>query len=378
MQPTTLLTDTRRNGTIECHACARHCTIRPGETGFCRVRTNENGKIKLLTYGRVVTAHVDTIEKKPAYHYRPGSNLLSLGTVGCNWTCDFCINYPISQSHEIKGEYFSLEAIIQFAKTYKCKGIAFTYNEPLIWLEFARDIGELAHREGLFNVIVTNGYGTAEAIDLMSTFADSVTVGLKANASQKFLKEHSGISDPEPVFTSLQRLKRRNVHLEISDLIIPQGGDSLEEASHLCKWIRSELGPDTPIHFISFIPSYKMSTVQATSQTVLEAHCKTALESGLRYVYIANFPGHKRENTYCPNCNGIVIARFAYGIHRWNLDNENRCKACDYKIPIIGCLTQTPPEDRYAPVIFPPMDLLYVCEGLTAFQQDKSDDTRTG
>ena len=378
MLPTALLTDTRENGIIECHACARRCTIGIGEVGFCRVKSNENGRLKLLTYGRVVTAHVDTIEKKPAYHYRPGSKLLSIGTVGCNWSCDFCINYPISQSLEVKGEAFSPEGMIQLAKRYKCDGIAFTYNEPLVWLEFARDIGGLAHREGLFNVVVTNGYGTAEAVDLISTFADCVTVGLKANASQSFLKEHSGIQNTEPVFSSLQRLKRRHVHVEVSDLVIPQGGDSLGEARVLCKWIKSELGPDTPIHFIAFIPSHKMSTAQWTSQSVLEAHCETAFESGLRYVYIANFPGHERENTYCPNCNGMVIARFGYEIQVWNLDNENRCKSCGYVIPTVGGLTRTPPEERYVPVVFPPMDLGYVCEGLTAFQQNKSDDAQTG
>ena len=127
--------------------------------------------------------------------------------------------------------------------------------------------------------------------------------------------------------------------MEISDLVIPQGGDSLEEAGNLCRWIKSELGPDTPIHFIRFIPSHKMSTAQWTSQSVLEAHCETALESGLRYVYIANLPGHERENTYCPNCKRIVIARFGYDIQAWNLDNQNRCNACGYKIPIVGGLT---------------------------------------
>ncbi|MGP8070646.1 MAG: AmmeMemoRadiSam system radical SAM enzyme [Candidatus Bathyarchaeia archaeon] len=378
MASTALFTNTGASGTVECNVCARHCTIRPGETGFCRVRSNENGKVKLLTYDLVVTAHVDTIEKKPAYHYRPGSTLLSLGTVGCNWSCDFCLNYPITQTHEIKGESFSPEAIIQLAKTYKCKGVAFTYNEPLVWLEFARDIGELAHREGLFNVIVTNGYGTTEAVDLISTFADSVTVGLKANGSQSFLKEHSGIPNVEPVFRSMQRLREHGVHLEISDLVIPQGGDSLEEAGRLCRWVESELGPDTPIHFVVFIPSHEMSTTQWTSQSTLEAHCEIALESGLRYVYVANFPGHERENTYCPSCGRVVIGRFGYEVRVWNLDDENRCKGCGHKIPIVGGLTQTPPEERYVPVIFPPMDLGFVCEGLTAFQQKKPDDAATG
>jgi len=373
MLKTLLFTGKGRSGTVQCHACARQCTIRPGETGFCNVRSNQNGKLNLLTHGRVVAAHVDTIEKKPAYHYRPGSKLLSIGTVGCNWSCDFCINYPISQSTEVKGERLSPEEIIELAVQHACNGVAFTYNEPLVWLEFARDIGELAHHEGLFNVVVTNGYGTGEALDLISTFADCVTVGLKANGSQGFLKEHSGITNVEPVFSSLQHLKRHGVHVEISDLVIPQGNGGLKEAKRLCGWVKSELGSDTPIHFIGFIPSHKMSTVQPTQQSLLEAHCESAMEAGLRYVYIANFPGHERENTYCPNCNTTVITRFGYDIRAWNLDEENRCKSCGCKIAIKGKLTWTPPEERYAPVIFPPMDMLYVCEGLAAFPQSKTD-----
>ena len=166
MLSTASLCDPRGNGTIECQACARRCTIRPGEIGFCGVRSNEGGTLRLLTYGRVVTAHVNTIEMKPAYHYRPGSKVLSIGTVGCNWSCDFCMNYPISQSLEVRGEEFFSRRNDQLAKRYKCDGLAFTYNEPLVWLEFARDMGRLAHSEGLFNAVVTNGYGTDEAVDL--------------------------------------------------------------------------------------------------------------------------------------------------------------------------------------------------------------------
>jgi pyruvate formate lyase activating enzyme len=351
---------------LRCLACARRCVIEEGRRGFCRVRTNEDGALVAANYGRVVTGHIDVIEKKPAYHYRPGSKLLSIGTVGCNLSCDFCINAQISQADAVTGKRLSPSEVIQLAKQHGCQGIAYTYNEPLVFIEFARDIGVLAHQEGLFNVVVSNGYGTPEGVDVLSEFADCITVGLKANASPRFLREHSGIPTPKPIFETLLNLKKKTgIHIEISDLILAQGGDSLTQARTLCEWIRREIGPDAPLHFVRFYPSHRMMDVPPTSSEVMEAHCEVAKEAGLRYVYMANFPGHKRENTYCPKCGKIVIARFGYEITNWDLDEQNRCKNCGYRIPIVGGLTETPPEERYAPVIFPPMDMLYVCEGLS-------------
>jgi len=351
---------------LRCLACARRCVIEQGRRGFCRVRTNEDGALVAANYGRVVTGHIDVIEKKPAYHYRPGSKLLSIGTVGCNWSCDFCVNAQISQADEVTGKRFSPSDVIQLAKQYGCQGIAYTYNEPLVFIEFARDIGILAHREGLFNVVVSNGYGTPEAVDAALESADCIIVGLKANASPSFLRKHSGIPSPNPIFETLLDLKRRaGIHIEISDLILGQGGDSRSEARTLCRWIYRELGSETPLHFVRFYPSHQMNGAPPTSSSVLEAHYDIARKAGLRYVYIANFPGHERENTYCPNCGKIVIGRFGYGVQTWNLDSENRCKGCGQRIPIVGALTETPPEERYAPVVFPPMDMLYICEGLS-------------
>ena len=333
--------------------------------GFCRVRRNSDGALVLDSYGRVVAAHVDTIEKKPIYHYQPGSKLLSIGTMGCNWSCDFCLNFQVSQADEVTGQNITPEGIISLAKQYGCQGIAYTYNEPLVFLEFARGIGILAHKEGLFNVVVSNGYGTPDAVNALSEFADCITVGLKANASPSFLRKHAGIRSARPIFSTLAALKRRtNIHIEISDLVFGHGGDSLTQARILCKWIRREIGADTPLHFVRFYPSYKLTAVPQTPAGVLEAHCDIARRAGLRYVYIANLPGHEREDTLCPSCGNTVIGRFGYDVHTWNLDSENRCKTCRHRIPITGGFTQTPPEERYVPVIFPPMDMLYVCEGL--------------
>jgi pyruvate formate lyase activating enzyme len=351
---------------LRCLACARRCQIDRGANGYCRVRMNSHGRLVLGNYGRVVTAHIDMIEKKPVYHYRPGSKLLSIGTVGCNWSCDFCINACISQADEIIGEKLNPQDLVRLAKKYRCQGIAYTYNEPLVFLEFARDTGILAHQEGLFNVVVTNGYGTPEAVKALSEFADCITVGLKANASQAFLRKHSDVRTSKPIFRTLLDLKRRtNVHTEISDLVLGQGGDSPSKARTLCRWIYKEIGSDTPLHFVRFYPSHQMREAQPTTSTVLETHYDIAGEAGLRYVYIANFPGHERENTFCPNCGKIAIGRFGYEIRAWNLDEENRCKGCGHRIPIVGGLTETPPEERYAPVVFPPMDMMYVCEGLS-------------
>ena len=351
---------------VRCLACARRCIIQPGKSGLCRVRTNSDGMLKLNSYGRIAVGHADVIEKKPAYHYRPGSKLLSIGTVGCNWFCDFCINSELSQSERIIGERHSPEGVVQLAKQNRCDGIAYTYNEPLIALEYAHDIGMAAHQNGLFNVIVSNGYGTPEAVDLLSEFADCVVVGLKANGSASFLRNHSRVPSTMPIFETLSGLKKNNIHIEISDLIIPTLGDSLEQAMTVSRWIVNTLGPDAPIHFVAYYPASKLSTIPMTPLDVLEAHCEVAANEGLRYVYVANFPGNEHENTYCPNCKQIAIERFGYDIQAWRLDQENKCMNCGYQLPIIGSKTYTAPEERYAPVIFPPFDLLYVCEGLSS------------
>jgi len=351
---------------LRCLACARRCTMNPGMSGFCRVRANNDGTLVLSNYGRVVAAHVDTIEKKPIYHYRPGSKLLSIGTVGCNWNCDFCINSSISQANEISGQKLSPDDVVRLAKKYGCQGIAYTYNEPLVFIEFARDTGALAHRAGLFNVVISNGYGTPEAVDALSQFVDCITVGLKANASPSFLRKHAGVPSPKPIFGTLLGLRRRtNIHIEVSDVVFERDGSSLRQTRDLCRWIYRKMGADTPLHFVRFYPSYKMGGAPSTTSNVLEAHCDVAREAGLRYVYVANSPGHKQENTYCTNCGKTVIARFGYDIRGWHLDEQNKCRACGHQIPVVGSLTQTPPEERYVPVVFPPMDMLYVCEGLS-------------
>ncbi len=339
--------------------------IERGEKGFCRVRENHDGVLVLRSYGRIVTAHVDTIEKKPVYHYRPGSKLLSIGTVGCSWSCSFCINSHISQADEIVGQNLSPKEIVHLAKQYGCQGIAYTYNEPLVFIEFARDIGVLAHQEGLFNVIVSNGYGTPEVLDVLSEFADCVTIGLKASASRSFLKTDVGLKSPRPIFeTMLALYSRTRMHLEISNVVFDKSDNSLKQTRNLCRWICRRIGPDTPVHFVKFYPSYRMEEAPPGSSDILEAHHDIARETGLRHLYVANFPGHKWENTLCPGCGKVVIGRVGYAIQAWDLDSRNRCRNCGQSIPISGNLTETPPEERYMPVVFPPMDMLYVCEGL--------------
>jgi pyruvate formate lyase activating enzyme len=322
--------------------------------------------LRLDTYGRVVAAHVDTIEKKPMYHYRPGSKLLSIATVGCNWSCDYCVNPQVSQADKVAGKKLSPEDVVRLAKQYGCQGIAYTYNEPLVFIEFARDTGILARREGLFNVVVTNGYGTPDVVDTLAEFTDCVTVGLKANASASFLRKHSGVPSPKPIFKTLLDLKKRtSIHIEISNLVLGERYSNVRQAKTLSKWLRKELGADTPLHFVRFYPSHRMALAPPAPSSILEAHCNAAKQAGLQHVYVANLPGHERENTRCPNCGMIVIARFGYDVQAWHLDRQNRCTGCEYQMPIVGGLTQTAPEERYVPVIFPPMDMLYVCEGLS-------------
>lgn len=338
------------NVRVMCTACARYCRLKPGQVGFCGIRKNVDGVLYLLAYGKVMSAHVDPIEKKPVSHYAPGTKVFSIATTGCSWMCQYCLNFDISQRRKVEGVEVSPEKIVKIAKRYGSHGIAYTYNEPSIYMEFAHDIGVLARREGLFNVFVTNGYwpdGVEEAKD----FLDAVTVDFKGNGEVEFLRKYVGIPDPEPIFQTLLELKKKtNVHIEITDLVVPKIGDNLDAARKLARWVYENLGEDTSIHFLRFHPDYRLMHLPLTPVEVLEKHYAIAKNEGLKYVYIGNVPGHRYENTFCPECGKIVVERRGFDILGWHLDEENRCRFCGYKIAIHG----KPPPDyrtsRFIPV----------------------------
>lgn len=337
---------------VKCTACARYCSIPEGKIGLCGIRGNVNGKLRLFVYGKVIAGHIDPIEKKPVIHYMPGSKIFSIATTGCNWLCQYCQNYDISQRRKIEGVDMTPGEVVAQTMHYGCEGIAYTYNQPSIFIEFARDCGVIARKNGIFNVFVSNGYDTPETVGMMNEFLDCITVDFKGSAERKFTRRYIGVPDPQPIFDTLREIRdKTSIHVEITDLIVPQLGDDLESARKLCRFVYDELGPDTPVHFLRFHPDYKMMNLPQTPVTTLEKHYEIAKEEGIKYAYVGNVPGHQYEHTYCPECKNIVIGRFGYSITKWNLDENNCCNSCGYPIPVIGKLGKSARENRFLYVV---------------------------
>ncbi len=516
---------------IMCTACARYCKIGEGQVGLCGIRGVHDAKLWLYVYGRVITGHVDPIEKKPVQHYRPGSKIFSIATTGCNWLCRYCFvdftpiltnkgvlsigdifdgakttdrsevrtvdgllalthrnrwrrirkafrhsytgpmasvftgdgfafratpghrvfiepvpggpsrmdvgnlrrgdrlavpvtlepettaelghlqlvqgacglneageqtraerlgvpvdrvelspfegsvynieveedhsytangfsvancqNADISQRRKVEGIEVAPEDVVRMTVDQGCQGLAYTYNQPTIFIEFARDIGVLARKAGLINIFVSNGYDTPETVHEMEKFLDCVTVDFKGSGETEFVRKYINIPNADPIFqTILEMRDTKTIHIEITDLIVPQVGDSLAAARKLARWIHDNLGPDVPIHFLRFHPDYKMMEFPWTPVETLERHCAVAKEEGLRYVYVGNVPGHPLENTYCPGCNTVVVKRYGFDITGWYLDRDNKCRKCGTKVAIVGRLEKTAKENRFYGVLY--------------------------
>jgi pyruvate formate lyase activating enzyme len=337
-------------GRVRCTACARNCNIPEGKIGFCGIRQNLKGRLYLLAYGKITASHVDPIEKKPLTHYLPGTQIFSISTTGCSWSCAYCQNYDMSQRRIVEGTDVTPEQIVRLANQYGCQSIAYTYNEPTIFLEFAHDVGVLGRKEGLHNAFVSNGYATPDAVKMMGDFLDAITVDFKGNGETAFLRRNVGIPDADPVYRTLLDLKNAGVHIEITDLVVPRIGDNLQEARKLSRWIYENLGPDTPTHFLRFHPDFKLSNLPSTPVETLERHHEVAKAEGLKYVYLGNVPGHPLESTYCAGCGAVVVKRFGFDITGWYMDKNNNCVNCGEHIPIVGTLSQTVNDSRFFPV----------------------------
>jgi pyruvate formate lyase activating enzyme len=337
-------------GKVRCTACARYCAIPPGSHGFCFVRKNVDGRLVLLSYGKASAVQVDPVEKKPLSHFHPGSRVYSIGTVGCNWRCLYCQNAEISQEREVVGRSLSPKAAILGALRYRCQGVTFTYNEPTIFAEYALDVMREGHAAGLFANFVTNGYMTPEAVEAIGPHLDAVSVDFKGSGEPGFMRKYIAAKGPEPIFESVVGLKRRGVHVEITDLIVPQVGESDDATRKLARFVVDQLGPSTPFHLLRFHPDYKMMEFPDTPVATLERLHGVAKAEGLEYVYLGNVWGHPLEHTYCPKCGDIAVERFGFTIRSWNLDRENRCLACGHRIPIVGTLSE-----EYIPTIATPV-----------------------
>jgi len=338
------------DGKVRCTACARYCTIPDGSHGFCFVRKNVGGRLVLLSYGKASAVQVDPIEKKPLSHFHPGTRVFSIGTVGCNWRCQYCQNAEISQEREVVGRSLPPHAAVTQARRFGCSGVTFTYNEPSIFAEYALDVIREAHKAGLFANFVTNGYMTPEAVGLIGPHLDAVSVDFKGSGEPGFLRKYVAAKGPEPIFDSAVDLQKRGVHVEVTDLIVPEVGESVEATRKLARFVRDELGPTTPLHLLRFHPDYKMMDLPETPVATLEKLHQVAKAEGLDYVYLGNVWGHPLEHTYCPRCGTVAVRRFGFTIQSWRLDPENCCRNCGEKIPIVG----RPPDD-YLPTFATPV-----------------------
>ena len=321
---------------VKCNLCGRRCTIPEGAVGFCLVRKNEKGKLYSLVYGKACSACVDPITKKPLSHFHPGSLVMSVATVGCNFRCRFCDNWVISQEKEIKGRDFPPEKVVEATKENGCQGISYTYTEPTIFFEYAYDTATLAHEQGVFNTFVTNGYMTPEAVQTMAPFLDAATVDFKGGGDPEFYKKFSAVPSVEPIYESLRKMKKHDIHVEVTNLVIPKIGDSMDRIRELAAWIGGNLGKDTPLHLLRFHPNYQVTDIPSTPLKTLEKAWEASSEAGLNYVYLGNVPGHRYENTYCPNCQELLIKRFSFEIEKWRLTRDMRCPACGHDIAIKG------------------------------------------
>jgi pyruvate formate lyase activating enzyme len=326
---------TREDGRIVCDLCPRECALKEGDRGFCFVRQNVGGEMVLTTYGRSTGFCIDPIEKKPLYHFLPGSTVLSFGTIGCNLGCTYCQNWDTTRSREqaLLRARASPEQIAEAAENLGCPSVAFTYNDPVIWAEYAIDTAHACRERGIKTAAVTAGYICPEARPAFFAVMDAVNVDLKSFREDFY--RHYTLSHLQPVLDTLRWLKEESsVWLEITHLLIPDANDSPEETRQMCEWILANLGDEVPLHLTAFYPAYRLRDRPPTPpETVIAAH-DIARKAGLKYVYTGNIPDPDRQSTLCPNCGKVVIERwqaFPDGVRAIRL-REGCCAACGQHI----------------------------------------------
>ena len=323
-----LLYDTLEDQRVQCNLCAHRCQIGEGRFGICQVRENRQGKLFTHVYGNLIAEHVDPVEKKPLYHFLPGSSAYSIATPGCNFRCDWCQNWQISQMpREMQmpaGQRMPPEKIILRAKRSGCKSIAYTYTEPTIFFEYAEDVSILAKESGMKNIYVSNGFMTPEMIEMAAPHLDAVNVDIKAFQDKTYRTLMGGRL--EPVLDSCRLLKKLGVWLEVTTLIVPGVNDGIGEIEAIARFIADELGTETPWHLSRFFPQYKMQDRGPTSTGILDQAEQIGKQAGLQYIYLGNVGGP--SNTYCKTCGRELISRTGYFIQETGLDISGQCIEC--------------------------------------------------
>lgn len=317
---------------LTCDLCPRQCKLAEGQGGFCFIRQNLHGQLTNISYGRVCALAIDPIEKKPLYHFYPGSKALSLGTLGCNMGCKFCQNWHISKSRQSSelGSALTPAKLIQLAKHYDCLSCAFTYNEPIIWYDYALDCAVKCHEAGIKTIAVTAAYINPKYRHLFFESMDGVNIDLKS-FNPDFYRRYCA-ADLEVIKNNIKYVRHKTkCHLELTTLLIPGLNDSPQEIEAAAKWIRDELGPDLPWHLSAFHPAYKLTVPQPTPAQTLKRARQQALELGLYHVYIGNILDDEGQNTYCPKCHTLLVERQHNSVNANHL-NKGCCPKCTHKI----------------------------------------------
>ena len=318
---------------VRCHLCNHRCLIKDGLRGICGVRENRGGTLFSLVYGQVIARHVDPIEKKPLFHFLPGTSSYSIATAGCNFKCLFCQNADISQMpkdrNQILGEEMTPEIVLEEALRSRSSTLSYTYTEPTIFFEFALDIARPAASRGLRNIFVSNGYMTEECLKEISPNLHGANVDLKG-FSEKYYKELCG-AKLKPVLKTLELMKKMNVWVEVTTLLVPGLNDSKEELQQLAKFLVN-LDPDIPWHISRFHPTYRLTNVRATPPESIRKAKDIGYEAGLKYVYTGNLPGDDGEKTFCHQCKELLIDRYGFYVRK-NVIANSRCPKCSAEIP---------------------------------------------
>jgi len=317
--------------TVKCLACKQYCRILPGQTGRCGVRKNVAGELQLLVYGKSTGVGIDPMEKKPLFHFLPGREIFSFGTIGCNFKCQFCQNWDTSQARKVTGQDLQPEDIVDYCVEHNIKAIAYTYNEPAIFFEYALDTMKLAKKQGIRNVFVTNGYTSNEALDQMDGLLDAANIDLKSFSDDFYIKICG--ARLQPVLDTIREYHKRSIWTELTTLVIPGKNDSTSELTKIAGFIAG-ISPDLPWHISRFTPMYKMLDVKETDKETLVNAYRIGRKAGLNYVYAGNIFDEELQSTYCPKCHKLLIARDWGWIKMVNLkmvknSTKGKCAYCN-------------------------------------------------
>jgi len=330
-----LLYEPLAGGKVRCLLCERRCVIGPGQRGFCGTRENRDGVLYTLVYGDISSLSANPIEKKPFFHFWPGSVALTAGTWSCNFTCPWCQNFNISKvkPDPSKAYYISPERFIKMAKAYECQGTSISFNEPTLLFEWALDVFRLAREEGLYNNYVSNGYMTEQALRALAEAGmDAIKFDMKGGPEA--YRRYCGARD-EVVWRNIGLARGLGLHVEVVTLVIPGVNDDEGTIRSIARRVREVAGPETPLHFTRYYPAYRFRAPPTPVKTLEWAHGLAKVE-GLDFVYIGNVPGHPLEDTYCPDCGELLIKRYGFAVLKYRITPGGRCPKCGREIPVMG------------------------------------------